>query len=509
MSEQAQNKDFSTRHQYLVIIIAGLVSAMGLIDATALNVALPFIQSSLNVSSTDIHWVFEIYLLFLAALMLAGGALGDSLGRRRTLLWGVCCFAITSLGCALSNSAELLILFRALQGMAAAFMLPASLALINAAFPPADRGVAIGKWATIVGMTVPLGPLIGGLAVDFLSWHYVFLLNIPICAITIVLLAMVPRPPYEPPEKLPLDVAGSVLITIALGLITYALLEAGREGVFTKIEVAGLFMGVFGLVGFFYLQTKLKSPMLPSFLMTDRRFILVSVQTLVLFAGFQTAIYFLGFLYIQSFGYSALQAGGASLPVSIIVAIISASAGRYASKHGPRLILFTSSMLMALALFWLSFATSNYFTTVLPGMILMGLSVGLFAAPLTTVAMASAGPGRDGLASGVSNAVSRIGPLIGIAIFGYWIGSDYAINLTGALMDSGLSADKQSFLVETRSQMAAISLPESWPEAIKLEVSILIKGLFASSVQETLRICALFAVTSAVLSLFYRRADTR
>ncbi|MGB1624716.1 MAG: MFS transporter, partial [Candidatus Puniceispirillaceae bacterium] len=189
MANHPIEADFSDKHRQKVIIIAALVSAIGFIDATALNVALPFIQESLNASATDIHWVLEIYLLFLAALLMAGGALGDTLGRRRPLRWGVGLFALTSLGCALSPSAEWLIFFRALQGISAALMIPASLALINAGFAPEARGAAIGKWSAIVALAIPIGPLIGGLAVDFLSWHFVFLLNLPIAGLVLVMLA--------------------------------------------------------------------------------------------------------------------------------------------------------------------------------------------------------------------------------------------------------------------------------------------------------------------------------
>ena len=158
----------------LVLVTTGLVTAMGFVDITALNVALPFIQESLKASATDIHWVLEIYLLFLAALTLVGGAIGDVLGRRKPLRWGIIIFALASLGCALSFSSEMLILFRAFQGIGAAVMIPASLALINSSFEPKKRGEAIGKWSAIVALTIPLGPVLGGIAVDYLSWHYVF-----------------------------------------------------------------------------------------------------------------------------------------------------------------------------------------------------------------------------------------------------------------------------------------------------------------------------------------------
>ncbi len=501
--------EFNDRHRLITLIIASLGTAMGFIDATALNVALPFIQHSLNASATDIHWVLEIYLLFLAALMMAGGALGDTMGRRRPLRWGVIAFGITSAGCAVSTSAEMLILFRAFQGISAALMIPATLALINASFPPTKRGEAIGKWSAIVALTIPLGPLVGGLAVDFLSWHMVFVLNIPISIIMLILIGLLPRPPFEPEQRQPLDKTGSLVITLALGAMTYSLLEAGRTGAFTALHLGFLMVGIILLGLFFVVEHRQQSPMLPPYLLKDRRFVLVTLQTLVLFAGFQSAMYYLSFLYIQSYNYTALEAGAATLPISIIVALISRRVGRLATRYGPKIILFTSSGLMAVSLFWLSMTDGNYWQSVFPGMVIMGLAVGLFAAPLTTVAMAAAGPGKDGLASGVNNAVSRIGPLLGIAAFGYYIGGDFTSALQTELQANPLPAAVSDYLISMREMLAAIPIQESWPDAVQEQVRGLVKSLFADSVKDILRVSAFFAFLSALLALLYRKTDAR
>ena len=292
-------------------------------------------------------------------------------------------------------------------------------------------------------------------------------------------------------------------------MVTFALLEAGRDGAFTMFQLILLLIGLLLLIAFFTLQARSKSPMLPPVLLRDRRFVLVSMQSFMLFAGFQSAMYFLSFLFIQSYGYSALEAGLASLPIPLIVSVLSPYAGRHVSRHGPRGILCVSSALMGIALLWLSFTTGAYITSVLPGMVIMGFAVGFFAAPLTAVAMVAAGPGRDGLASGVNNAVSRIGPLIGIAVFGYWIGGDYAQSLSAALEVSALSAVYQDFLTENRSMMAAVALPVSWPEFAIKDAVELVRALFADSVRIVLRISALFAFVAAGLALLYRPEDAK
>ena len=304
---------YSKQEQRLVVFITALVSGIGFIDTTALNVALPFIQQDLNASAADTYWVLEIYLLGLAALLMAGGALGDSLGRRRPLFWGIGFFALTSLGCALSSSAQALIFFRALQGISAALMVPASLALLNASFAPEERGPAIGRWSALVSLTIPLGPLFGGLAVDLFSWQLIFWVNVPLCLIALWLMRGLRKPPFEPPETVPLDIIGSGLVTAALGLMTYALMEAGREGGFTTFHLQLLAIGCITFAGFLYSQTVLKSPMIPPALFKDRRFVIVNLHTLFLFASFQSATFFLSFLLVQSYGYGATQAGAAVL----------------------------------------------------------------------------------------------------------------------------------------------------------------------------------------------------
>ena len=310
---------YSKSEQRLVVVITALVSGIGFIDTTALNVALPFIQKTLNASAADTYWVLEIYLLGLAALLMAGGALGDALGRRRPLYWGVVLFALTSLGCALSTSASALIFFRALQGISAALMVPASLALLNASFAPEERGPAIGRWSALVSLTIPLGPLFGGLAVDIFSWQLIFWVNVPLCLLVLWMMRGLRKPPFEPPEGVPLDLVGSGLVTIALGLMTYALMEAGRYGSFTPLHLKLLIAGLLAFAFFLYSQTVIKTPMIPPALFKDRRFVIINLHTLFLFAGFQSATFFLSFLLVQSYGYSALAAGAAALPISILV----------------------------------------------------------------------------------------------------------------------------------------------------------------------------------------------
>ena len=503
----SKSEPYSKSEQRRVIIISSLVTGAGFIDTTALNVALPFIQKDLNASAADAYWVLEVYLLGLAALLMAGGALGDSFGRRKPLFWGVGAFALTSLGCALSQDASALIFFRALQGIAAAVMIPASLALINASFSPEERGAAIGRWSALVSLTIPLGPLFGGLSVDVLTWHIIFWVNVPLCLLVLFLMRKLRRPPFEPPRTVPLDLVGSVAVTISLGLITYALMEAGRKGAFSPLHTQLLIAGIITFGLFLYSQTKLKRPMIPPHLFKDRRFIIVNLHTLFLFASFQSATFFLSFMLIQSYGYGATAAGAAALPISILVTLLSRYAGQWTSQKGPKHILVASSILLGAALTAMSYTNGLYWQSLFVPMILIGLGVAAFAAPVTTVAMVSAGPGRDGLASGVNNAVARIGPLLAIAAFGYVMAFDFEAQLLSHPAFLALDAPYQAFMGGHLNELGGMVLPDDWPADIADKAQTAISESYANSVKKILIYCAFLMGICAIFSLCYRRED--
>ena len=500
-------KPYSPKELRLVLIICALVTGVGFIDTTALNVAMPFIQTDLKASATDTYWVIEVYLLGLATLMMAAGALGDSLGRRRPLRWGVLAFALTSIGCALSTSASMLIFFRALQGISAALMVPASLALINASFAPEERGAAIGKWSALVSLTIPLGPLVGGIAVDLLSWQAVFWVNLPICLLVLWLMRDLRTPPYEPPETVPLDIKGSLAITIALGLITWALMEAGRQGAFGPAEWQLLAAGIFMIFVFLAIELKSKTPMIPPALLTNRRFVVVNLHTGLLFAGFQSSMFFLSFLLIQAYGYGATAAGAAALPVSVLVTLLSRKAGSWTSQYGPRGILAASSLLIAAAFYWVSFTDGDYWQSLFLPMVLLGFGVAGFAAPITTVAMVSAGAGRDGLASGVNNAVARIGPLLGIAALGYFMALDFEASMIANPLFTELPEFAQSHIIAHINELGGMTYPQDWPEAVRQQTSQLIASEFAATVKSSLNLCAFMMIGCLVLCFFYKKSD--
>ena len=498
---------YSSQTQRLVLMICALVSGVGFIDSTALNVALPFIQRDLGADAASTYWVLEIYLLGLAALTMAGGALGDSFGRRRPLRWGTLFFGITSVGCALSTSAEMLIFFRALQGIAAAVMIPASLALINASFASEDRGAAIGKWSALVSLTIPLGPLVGGISVDLAAWPVIFWINVPICGLVLYLLHDLPAPPFEPDESVPLDIKGSAAITLALGLVTYALMEAGRVGEFALSHLATGLAGIGLLLYFIRLQYRQPHPMIPPHLFQNRRFVIVNLHTMLLFAAFQGATFFLSFLLVQSYGYGATAAGAAALPISVLVTLLSRRAGAWTSRYGPKHILLVSSLLMALAFFLFSLTDGRYWQSLFIPMVILGFGVAAFAAPVTTVAMVSAGKGRDGLASGVNNAVARIGPLLGIAAMGYVLSVRFEaeILISPAFLD--LADTAQNYILAHLNELGGMQMPQDWPPALQEEAQMVVADAFATSIATVMQLCGGLMILCAALCLVYRAED--
>ena len=507
--ETSSLSHFTVLQKRLVVIICGFVTGMAFVDATALNVALPAIQKSLSATAADAFWVLEIYLLFLAALLMVGGALGDNWGRRRSLRLGVVAFAATSLACAFAQDAGQLILFRAAQGIGAALMIPASLALINASFAPEERGIAIGSWSAVTTLAIPLGPLIGGLAVDFAYWQLIFVINLPISLVVLYMLQKIPRPPFEPEHPAPIDIVGSVIITLSLGLLITGLLEAAKEGSFLFWHQLILLIGLCLLVCFFIYEWRAKAPMLPPSLMKKPRFQIVSLQTFVLFAGFQGSSLFINFLLIETYAFSAFMAGLVQLPISVMVFFLSRPAGRWVSKHGPRGILVIAGITIAIAQYAVSQFDGSNIWYLVASMSLLGVGIGFMAAPLTTVAMSAAGPGQDGIASGVNNAVSRIGPLIAVAVLGYWQAILFLPLLNDALIVNDVPQYIQSYMLENWRLMATMPIPDAWPTEWQERVGLLLDKAYGETIKSILIGCAGLSLLAGLIALGYRKTDGR
>ncbi|HEX2185669.1 MAG TPA: DHA2 family efflux MFS transporter permease subunit, partial [Chloroflexota bacterium] len=399
-----------------VLLAAVLGSSVAFLDATVVNVALPAIGEDLGAGVDGLQWTVTGYLLTLAAFILLGGSLGDRLGRRRVFIVGVLWFAVASTLCGLAPSVGVLAAARALQGVGAALLTPGSLALIEASFVPDDRGQAIGAWSGLTGVAAAVGPFAGGWLIDAVSWRLIFLLNIPLAALTVAV-AMRHVPESADPTAVPgLDLGGAVLATMGLAGCTYALIEAPAAGPSAAVWTTGL-LGVAALGGFFAVEARSSHPMLPLEIFASRRFTSANAVTFAVYAALGGAFFLLVVHLQQVLGYSALEAGVATLPITVLMLALSSRAGRLAQRVGPRWPMTAGPLLVAagLALMTRMDVGSGYLLDVLPAVVVFGLGLALTVAPLTATVLAAADARHAGVASGVNNAVARVAGLLAVA----------------------------------------------------------------------------------------------
>lgn len=398
-----------------------LGSAMGFLDATVVNVALPAMGRDLHADVSQLQWVLDGYLLTLAALILLGGSLADRYGRRRIFVAGIVAFTLPSVLCAVAPTAGVLIVARALQGVGSALLTPASLAIIQATYRSDDRAAAIGAWSALTGVASALGPVVGGWLIDVSSWRWIFLLNVPIGLV--VLAATARRVPESRDATATgrLDVLGGVLATAGLAGVTYALIEGPRGAAPLWLTGVVLAAGLAALGAFAVTERRAASPMLPPGLFGATQFLSANAVTFVVYAALG-GVFFLLVVFLQtSLGYSPLFAGAATLPVTLLMLVLSSRAGALAQRVGPRLpltvgpLLLAGGMLLMLRIGVGDAGAEAYATQVLPAVLVFGLGLATTVAPVTATALAAAPAQHSGVASGVNNAVSRVAQLASVA----------------------------------------------------------------------------------------------
>src|SRR5262245_1811214 len=400
-----------------VLLATVLGSGMAFLDATVVNVALPTIGTELNTSVAGLQWVISGYTLTVASLILLGGSLGDRFGRRKIFLLGTVWFAAASLVCGLAPTSGALVAARALQGVGGALLTPGSLAILQASFATRDRGRAVGAWSGLSGVAAAIAPFVGGWLIGAGSWRFIFLINVPLAiAVVAVALRHVPET-RDPSAGRGIDVAGAALTIIGLAALTWALITAGERGATAGVRLAGA-VGLASLVGFVAVERSVRHPMLPLEIFRSRQFSAANLVTLIVYASLAITFFLLVVHLQQVLGYSPLQAGAATLPVTGLMLALSAQAGQLAGRIGPRLPMTVGPLGIAAGLLLLSRvqADATYLGGVLPGLLLFGLGLSLTVAPLTATVLAAADPRHAGIASGVNNAISRGAGLFAIAV---------------------------------------------------------------------------------------------
>ncbi len=392
-------------------------SAMAMLDATVVNVALPHIGEDFGVGVADLQWVLTGYLLALASLILLGGALGDRYGRRRVFLVGTVWFAAASLLCGLAPGIEVLIAARVLQGVGGALLTPGSLAIIQASFRERDRAPAVGAWSGLGGIAGALGPFVGGVLVDGPGWRWAFLVNVPVAAL-VVACTIRAIPESRDPDAPRLDVIGASIAVVALAGSTWALTESGTRGWSDPgVVVAGL-VAVAAAAGFVVRMLRARNPLVPPSLFADRTFTVTNGATFLLYGALGVTFFLVAYELQVAAGWSALAAGVALLPVTVLMLLLSAWSGALAQRIGPRVQLTVGPLLAAAGLVLLTRIgpDAEWLRDVLPGALVFGAGLVTFVAPLTATVMASADQRHVSVASGVNNAIARAASLTALAV---------------------------------------------------------------------------------------------
>ncbi len=399
----------------LAVAVAG--SGMAFLDSTVVNVALPDIGKDFNASTSALQWILNGYLLTLASLILLGGSLGDRYGRRRVFVLGVGFFTAASLLCTVAPSVEFLIGARLLQGVGGALLTPGSLAIIEASFRPSDRARAIGAWSGLGGVATAFGPLLGGYLIGAISWRAIFVINLPIGIFVAWAATRHVPESLDPSAGGRIDLRGAALAALGLAGTTYALIEAPGKGASASILVTGI-GGLLALAAFFVSERRGANPMLPLEIFRSRQFSAANGVTFVVYAALG-GFFFLLVAFLQiSMGYTPIEAGAASLPVTLLMLALSARSGALAQRIGARLPLTLGPLIIAVGLLMMVMIEpgDGYLTSILPAIVVFGLGLTLVVAPVTATALAAADTRHSGIASGVNNAVARVAGLLAVAV---------------------------------------------------------------------------------------------
>jgi EmrB/QacA subfamily drug resistance transporter len=441
-----------TRTQRYTLIAAILGSTVVFLDSTVVNVALPAIAEDLDAGLAGQQWVVEAYLLALVSLLLVGGALGDQKGRRRMFVFGLAGFGVTSVLCAIAPTDEFLVGARALQGISGALLVPGSLALVAAAFNGAARGAAVGTWTAWTGISTLIGPAGGGVLIDALDWRWIFWVNVPLVAATIWLTLRHVEESKDPEMVPGIDWVGILLSAIGLGGPVFALIEQPIYGWSDPIVFGPMIVGVISFALFIAWERRTKHPMLELGLFRVRNFAVANLATLAAYAGLIGGFFFITLFLQQTAGYSALEAGLATTPVSIIMFFLSPRFGRIASGTGPRLPMTIGPIVggIGMLLFTRVGADPNYLTDVLPAAILFGLGLSAMVAPLTATVLDSVEERHAGVASGINNGISRVAGLLAIAVLGAVIAGQFKGTVDDNLSGAELSPAAERAVAEAR-----------------------------------------------------------
>jgi EmrB/QacA subfamily drug resistance transporter len=473
---------------------------MAFVDGTVVNVALPVLEKELDATIVELQWIIESYMLFLAALILVGGMLGDQYGRRRIFGLGVAIFGLASIWCGLAPDVLQLIIARGIQGIGGALLIPGSLAIISATFSEEQRGRAIGTWSAFTALAMAIGPVLGGWLVDNVSWRWIFFINIPPALIVLWILYRHVSESRRTDEAVRPDWLGAALSTLGLGVLVFGLVEAGSHGFAHWRSFIFLAAGLVLLLLFLVVERRSQAPMLPLGLFRSTSFSGANLVTLLLYAALSGGLFFVPFNLIQVQGYSTTAAGAAFLPFIAIMFLLSRWSGGMVDRYGGRLPLIVGPLIATAgyALFALPGIGGSYWTTFFPAIAVLGLGMAITVAPLTTIVMGSVEVERAGAASGINNAVSRVAGLLAIAVMTVVVTMTFggALDEQVAGLDLGLRG--QTILEEARIQLAGTEIPAGVGSVVAATIERAIDESYVSSFRIAMYVAAGLALASAL-----------
>ena len=479
-----------------------LASSMAFIDGTVVNVALPALQTSLHATVVDVQWVVESYGLFLAALILLGGSLGDSFGRRAMFLTGVVVFAAASLACGFASNIQQLVIARIAQGMGAALLVPGSLSIISASFDEKTRGEAIGTWSGFTAITTALGPVLGGWLIEHASWRWVFFINIPLAALVIAI-SLWHLPENRDSNAKRVDWLGATAATLGLGGVIYGLIESTSLGWNHPRVLVNLIAGFFCLAGFIFVEARANSPMVPLALFASRSFSGANLLTLFLYAALGIFFFLFPINLIQAQGFSTTATGAAALPAILLMFFLSRWSGGLVTRYGARTPLVIGPLIAAAGfiLFAIPGVGAGYWKSFFPPFIVLGLGMAISVAPLTTVVMNSVDQDRAGTASGINNAVARVAGVLAIAILGIVLVKLFSSSLTRSLTGRELEPGILQYIRANEIKLAGLDLPSDIDIDTSTFIRMSLSRAFVFGFRTVMLICAGLSLASAAIAL--------
>lgn len=496
-----------------IMVSTILASAMAFIDGTALNVVLPALQKNLNATGADLFWLLNAYLLILASLILVGGSLGDKLGRKKIFMLGIFIFIIGSAACGFAPTVFLLIIFRIIQGIGGALMIPGSLSLISSSINENERGKAIGTWSAITTVVTMGGPILGGTLADAGLWRYIFFINVPIGIGALIILAFKVKESRDEDADKAIDMAGAISIALSLASLTFGFLRIPAVGFKSAQVYLTLLSGIILLIVFLVVEKKSKHPMMPLDLFTKPVFTGVNLLTFFLYAGLGAGMLFLSLNLVQVQGYSQLQSGLTFLPFTVLMITIARFAGTVADKYGPRLLLIVGPATAGTGLLLLSFVKqtagpSEYWMTFFPGIIMFGLGMSFTVAPLTATVMTSVSDHLSGTASGVNNALTRISNVFANAIFGALAVLLFAGVLQNKIQSIPLDANVKQAVVKEAANLGNAKVPNQVNSQYKKNISTSYRESFIHAYSVIMKISAGLGFLGALMTVIFIRNKT-